>query len=90
MNVAAGEFLATSFACALDLTIHRFFSQGLNYHVSSSKDKKDRAYLLKDMTGYFEPGSGKTTLLDVMAGRKTAGVTEGELLFWGSKPSCER
>ena len=72
-------------------------SQDLKYHVPSNKDKKERAYLLKDVTGYFEPGSmtalmgpsgsGKTTLLDVMAGRKTAGVTDGELLFGGSKPS---
>ena len=40
------------------------------------------------MTALMGPsGSGKTTLLDVMAGRKTAGVTEGELFFSGSKPS---
>ncbi|CAL8464553.1 g4088 [Coccomyxa elongata] len=32
-------------------------------------------------------GSGKTTLLDVLAGRKTAGKTQGTILFAGVKPS---
>jgi hypothetical protein len=32
-------------------------------------------------------GSGKTTLLDLMAGRKTMGKTQGEVLFAGNKPT---
>jgi ATP-binding cassette, subfamily G (WHITE), member 2 len=32
-------------------------------------------------------GSGKTTLLDVLAGRKTQGTVEGEILFSAQKPS---
>ena len=32
-------------------------------------------------------GSGKTTLLDVLAGRKTVGVTEGSILFSGYVPT---
>ncbi|KAI8469823.1 MAG: P-loop containing nucleoside triphosphate hydrolase protein [Monoraphidium minutum] len=32
-------------------------------------------------------GSGKTTLLDLLAGRKTCGRTEGEVLFAGAAPT---
>jgi ATP-binding cassette, subfamily G (WHITE), member 2 len=32
-------------------------------------------------------GSGKTTLLDVLAGRKTQGDIEGEILFSARRPS---
>ena len=32
-------------------------------------------------------GSGKTTLLDILAGRKTTGTIEGEVLFAATKPS---
>ncbi|CAD7702122.1 unnamed protein product [Ostreobium quekettii] len=49
--------------------------------------------LLQGITGYARPGSldalmggtgaGKTTLMDVLAGRKTTGVIEGELLVNG-------
>ncbi|KXZ55881.1 hypothetical protein GPECTOR_2g1432 [Gonium pectorale] len=34
-------------------------------------------------------GAGKTTLLDVLAGRKTVGVTEGSISFGGVAPSKE-
>ena len=38
------------------------------------------------MTALMGPsGSGKTTLLDVLAGRKTSGAIEGEVLFAGQK-----
>ncbi len=63
----------------------------------SNTNKNERAYLLKDVNGFFQAGemtalmgpsgSGKTTLLDVLAGRKTVGETTGELLFSGVKPS---
>uniref|UniRef100_A0A7N0VKM0 ABC transporter domain-containing protein n=1 Tax=Kalanchoe fedtschenkoi TaxID=63787 RepID=A0A7N0VKM0_KALFE len=53
------------------------------------KTPKKRRQLLKDVTGSFRPGvltalmgvtgAGKTTLMDVLSGRKTCGVTEGEI-----------
>ncbi|KAF5832767.1 P-loop containing nucleoside triphosphate hydrolase protein [Dunaliella salina] len=71
--------------------------QGLNYHVPSNQNKKERVSLLKGLNGYINPneltalmgpsGSGKTTLLDVLAGRKNAGVLEGTVLFGSQKPS---
>jgi len=52
-----------------------------------------RLQLLSDITGAFRPGvltalmgvsgAGKTTLLDVLAGRKTSGVVEGEIKIGG-------
>eukprot|EP00195_Chlamydomonas_chlamydogama_P009759 CAMPEP_0202901782 /NCGR_PEP_ID=MMETSP1392-20130828/14649_1 /ASSEMBLY_ACC=CAM_ASM_000868 /TAXON_ID=225041 /ORGANISM="Chlamydomonas chlamydogama, Strain SAG 11-48b" /LENGTH=615 /DNA_ID=CAMNT_0049588397 /DNA_START=85 /DNA_END=1932 /DNA_ORIENTATION=+ len=75
----------------------RITFKDLAYHVPSNTDKKERAYLLKGVSGWFEPhqmaalmgpsGSGKTTLLDVLAGRKNQGVIEGDLQFGGQKPS---
>jgi ABC-type glutathione transport system ATPase component len=42
------------------------------------------------MTALMGPsGSGKTTLLDIMAGRKTQGTTQGDMLFAGQKPSSQ-
>jgi ABC-type multidrug transport system ATPase subunit len=32
-------------------------------------------------------GSGKTTLLDLLAGRKTVGKLDGDILFAGNKPT---
>jgi hypothetical protein len=32
-------------------------------------------------------GSGKTTLLDLLAGRKTVGDTQGNIMFAGNKPT---
>ncbi|KAJ9505479.1 hypothetical protein QJQ45_025438, partial [Haematococcus lacustris] len=98
----------------------RIIFQQLNYHVPSIANKKERAYLLKDVTGFINPheltalvrgtcpihchrsrpavpaisamgpsGSGKTTLLDVLAGRKSAGITEGSIVFGGQKASLQ-
>lgn len=71
--------------------------KNLTYHVASNKNKRERAYLLKEVSGWFESmqmaalmgpsGSGKTTLLDLLAGRKTQGTSEGEIQFGGTKPS---
>ncbi|RHZ18186.1 hypothetical protein DYB37_011067, partial [Aphanomyces astaci] len=60
--------------------------------LGKGKDKTTRQ-LLKGIHGCFQPGSltalmgstgaGKTTLMDVIAGRKTAGVIEGDMFVNG-------
>ena len=52
-----------------------------------------RLQLLRDITGSFRPGvltalmgvsgAGKTTLLDVLSGRKSSGIVEGEIKIGG-------
>ena len=52
-----------------------------------------RLHLLKDITGAFRPGvltalmgvsgAGKTTLMDVLSGRKTGGLIEGDIRISG-------
>ena len=52
-----------------------------------------RIQLLQDIAGVFRPGiltalmgvsgAGKTTLMDVLSGRKTAGLIEGEIRIGG-------
>ncbi|GAM26682.1 hypothetical protein SAMD00019534_098570 [Acytostelium subglobosum LB1] len=64
----------------------------------NKKKKKVQLELLKNVNGYAQPGqmlalmgpsgAGKTTLLDVLAGRKTGGHTNGEILFNG-KPKTK-
>ncbi|KAG6383670.1 hypothetical protein SASPL_156567 [Salvia splendens] len=54
---------------------------------------EDRLQLLRDVTGAFRPGvltalmgvsgAGKTTLMDVLAGRKTGGYIEGDIMISG-------
>lgn len=54
---------------------------------------KKRLQLLQDITGSFRPGiltalmgvtgAGKTTLLDVLSGRKSSGLTEGDIRIGG-------
>ncbi|GLI65656.1 hypothetical protein VaNZ11_009256 [Volvox africanus] len=75
----------------------RIIFKDLDYSVPSHHKRGERAFLLKNVSGYFEAhqmaalmgpsGSGKTTLLDVLAGRKNAGVTEGTVAFAGQKPT---
>ena len=55
--------------------------------------RKKRLQLLCDITGALKPGvltalmgvtgAGKTTLLDVLSGRKTRGIVEGEIKIGG-------
>jgi predicted ABC-type transport system involved in lysophospholipase L1 biosynthesis ATPase subunit len=59
----------------------------------------EKLHLLKGITGYAEPGvltalmggsgAGKTTLMDVIAGRKTIGDVEGEIVVNG-RPKEQR
>ncbi|KAL8147902.1 hypothetical protein AgCh_005286 [Apium graveolens] len=54
---------------------------------------KKKLQLLQDITGSFRPGiltalmgvtgAGKTTLLDVLSGRKSSGITEGDIRIGG-------
>ncbi|PWA74787.1 pleiotropic drug resistance protein 3 [Artemisia annua] len=73
--------------------------QDLQYHVEPSQEMQEngftgkRLHLLHDITGSFRPGvltalmgvsgAGKTTLLDVLSGRKSSGVVEGEIRIGG-------
>eukprot|EP00164_Ancoracysta_twista_P000277 GFYU01000392.1.p1 GENE.GFYU01000392.1~~GFYU01000392.1.p1 ORF type:complete len:1408 (-),score=377.02 GFYU01000392.1:90-4313(-) len=66
----------------------------LSYAVDvPSVDGVEKRYLLHQVSGYAKPGemtalmgssgAGKSTLLDVIAGRKTGGYTEGDILING-------
>ncbi|KAK1440473.1 hypothetical protein QVD17_06300 [Tagetes erecta] len=73
--------------------------QNLQYHVEPPPEMREHGFtgkrlqLLHDITGAFRPGvltalmgvsgAGKTTLLDVLSGRKTSGVVEGEIKIAG-------
>ncbi|CAM8923252.1 unnamed protein product [Rhodiola kirilowii] len=71
----------------------------IQYYVDTPLEMKQHGFsnkrlqLLIDITGSFRPGvltalmgvsgAGKTTLLDVLSGRKTTGITEGEIGIGG-------
>ncbi|KAF7806336.1 ABC transporter G family member 32 [Senna tora] len=71
----------------------------INYYVDVPLELKhqgiieDRVQLLTNVTGAFRPGvltalvgvsgAGKTTLMDVLAGRKTGGIIEGNIYISG-------
>ncbi|XP_075477971.1 pleiotropic drug resistance protein 3-like [Primulina tabacum] len=73
--------------------------QDVQYYIETPMAMKDHGYnqkkrqLLCDITGAFRPGiltalmgvsgAGKTTLLDVLSGRKTVGIVEGEIRIGG-------
>uniref|UniRef100_A0A0E0MIJ3 ABC transporter domain-containing protein n=1 Tax=Oryza punctata TaxID=4537 RepID=A0A0E0MIJ3_ORYPU len=73
--------------------------QDVNYYVDTPMEMREQGYkerklqLLHNITGAFQPGvlsalmgvtgAGKTTLLDVLAGRKTGGVIEGDIRVGG-------
>ncbi|KAJ1264617.1 hypothetical protein BS78_08G013200 [Paspalum vaginatum] len=73
--------------------------QDVNYYVETPMEMREQGYmerrlqLLHNITGAFQPGilsalmgvtgAGKTTLLDVLAGRKTGGVIEGDIRIGG-------
>ncbi|XP_048433500.1 pleiotropic drug resistance protein 3-like isoform X1 [Pyrus x bretschneideri] len=71
----------------------------VQYFVDTPKKLKDHGFspkrlqLLQDVTGAFRPGvltalmgvsgAGKTTLMDVLSGRKTGGIIEGDIRIGG-------
>ncbi|XP_037467333.1 ABC transporter G family member 41-like [Triticum dicoccoides] len=73
--------------------------QDVNYYVDTPAEMRENGYterklqLIYNITGAFQPGvlsalmgvtrAGKTTLLDVLAGRKTGGVIEGDIRIGG-------
>ncbi|XBI80345.1 hypothetical protein VPH35_089539 [Triticum aestivum] len=73
--------------------------QDVNYYVDTPAEMREHGYmekklqLLHNITGAFQPGvlsalmgvtgAGKTTLLDVLSGRKTGGVIEGDVRIGG-------
>ncbi|MQM01384.1 hypothetical protein Taro_034138, partial [Colocasia esculenta] len=73
--------------------------QNVQYYVDTPQEMKEQGYtekrlqLLHDITGVFRPGiltalmgisgAGKTTLMDVLCGRKTGGIIEGDIRIGG-------
>ncbi|XAR52748.1 hypothetical protein NMG60_11020974 [Bertholletia excelsa] len=73
--------------------------QDIQYYIDTPLAMRERGFtqkklqLLCDITGAFRPGvltalmgvsgAGKTTLLDVLAGRKTSGIIEGDIRIGG-------
>ncbi|KAM3193834.1 hypothetical protein ACQJBY_070459 [Aegilops geniculata] len=84
---------------ALPFTPLTISFQDVNYYVDAPAEMREHGYmerklqLLHNITGAFQPGilsalmgvtgAGKTTLLDVLAGRKTGGVIEGDIRIGG-------
>ncbi|KAI0528844.1 hypothetical protein KFK09_001387 [Dendrobium nobile] len=73
--------------------------KNVQYFIDTPKEMRDRGFgskklqLLQDITGAFRPGvltalmgvsgAGKTTLMDVLCGRKTGGIIEGDIRIGG-------
>ncbi|KAJ0884371.1 putative monosaccharide-transporting ATPase [Helianthus annuus] len=78
---------------------HSITFDDIKYSVDMPQEMKDqgvtdgRLVLLKNLSGSFRPGvltalmgvsgAGKTTLMDVLAGRKTGGIIEGDIRISG-------
>ncbi|KAM0834136.1 hypothetical protein ACQ4PT_063809 [Festuca glaucescens] len=102
--MAEGQIVYHGRRMALPFTPLIISFQDVNYYVDTPAEMKERGYmesklqLLHNITGAFQPGvlsalmgvtgAGKTTLLDVLAGRKTGGVIEGDIRIGGSGDSC--
>lgn len=77
---------------ALPFTPIQFAWRNLKYTIFEGKEKKPKV-LLSGINGFAKPGTltalmgssgaGKTTLMDVLAGRKTVGLIEGDILVNG-------
>ena len=73
----------------------RLVFRNVVYTVVNKQNKKVKTQLLKGVSGRAHPGemcalmgasgAGKSTLLDVLAGRKTTGEINGDILFNGSE-----
>ncbi|KAL0907286.1 hypothetical protein M5K25_021686 [Dendrobium thyrsiflorum] len=73
--------------------------QNVNYYIDAPKEMIERGFLdkrlqlLENITGALRPGiltalmgisgAGKTTLMDVLCGRKTSGIIEGDIRIEG-------
>ncbi|XP_052138981.1 ABC transporter G family member 49 isoform X3 [Oryza glaberrima] len=84
---------------ALPFTPLTISFRDVNYYIDTPPEMRKKGYmgrklqLLRNITGAFQPGilsalmgvtgAGKTTLLDVLAGRKTGGVIEGDIRIGG-------
>ncbi|KAD6794569.1 hypothetical protein E3N88_05465 [Mikania micrantha] len=76
------------------ITFHNIkYSLDMPQEMKEQGITEERLVLLKDLSGSFRPGvltalmgvsgAGKTTLMDVLAGRKTGGIIEGDIRISG-------
>lgn len=96
-DIQAGNEVAITVKSPVTQAGMRITLKDVTFSVPARDNKKELAFLLKDVSGFFEPfqmaalmgpsGSGKTTLLDILAGRKNTGKTEGSIMFAGQKPT---
>ncbi|CAK0786885.1 hypothetical protein CVIRNUC_010099 [Coccomyxa viridis] len=72
-------------------------TRDVSYAVRDRRNRRSRLTILQGVSGFFSPGemaavmgpsgSGKSTILDLLAGRKTVGEQEGNILFSGARPT---
>jgi ATP-binding cassette subfamily G (WHITE) protein 2 (SNQ2) len=98
-NLRASQFYRTIYVpLETDASLGTKLSfKNISYSVKSNKNKNKMQRILTDISGIVSPGeicvlmgasgSGKSTLLDVLAGRKTTGVVEGDsAILFNGKP----